>query len=208
MRAFLLSLLAAMVGAGSAAAADLTVDVKSADGRPAVNAVVLVRPASGVGRAGPIRFPWPYVVSQQNIQFHPYVLIVPVGAEVTFPNKDTVRHHVYSFSAAKKFELKLYGHEEARTMRFDKAGVVALGCNIHDQMIAFIYVSDTPYAATTDGAGRAVLHDLPPGAAKLGVWHPDSKTPGGEVTRPIAVAGAAMSQAVTLDLRAVGATRH
>jgi plastocyanin len=208
MRALLLSLLAVILGAGPAAAADLTVDVKSADGRPAANAVVLVRPASGAGRNGPIRFPWPYVVSQQDIQFHPYVLIAPVGADVTFPNKDTVRHHVYSFSPTKKFELKLYGHEEARTVRFDKAGVVALGCNIHDQMIAFIYVTDTPFAALTDAAGRAVLHGVPAGAAKLGVWHPDSKAPGGEVARPITVAGAAMSQAVTLDLRVHAPMRH
>lgn len=199
MRAAVLTLLLLALFGGPVLASDISVTVKTADGRPAPNAVVLVRPVARP--PGPVRFPGPYVVSQQNIQFQPHILIAPVGAAVVFPNRDTVRHHVYSFSPTRRFELKLYGKEEARSVRFDKPGVVALGCNIHDQMIAFIYVTDTPFAAKTDAAGKAVIRGLPAGAAKLGVWHPDSKARGGEVTLPITVGGAAMSQVVTVDLR-------
>ena len=81
-----------------------------------------------------------FVVSQQNLQFHPFLTIVPVGADVSFPNLDPTKHHVYSFSPAKKFELKLFAKDQSRTVHFDKPGVVALGCNIHDQMSAFIVV--------------------------------------------------------------------
>ena len=155
-------------------AADLTVTVKGNDGMPLADAVVVVKPL-GAGPAPPVKFSWPLVMSQQNIAFTPYVLIVPVGSEVAFPNKDKVRHHVYSFSAAKKFELKLYGQQAERSVVFDKAGVVALGCNIHDQMIGFIYVTDSPYAAKTDADGEAVIHGLPGGAATMSVWHPEMK---------------------------------
>ncbi|MBS0361894.1 MAG: methylamine utilization protein, partial [Proteobacteria bacterium] len=153
--------------AAPALAADLTITVKGEDGAPLADAVVLVRPAGGAGMGGPIRFAWPIVMTQQNISFNPYVLIVPVGSTVAFPNKDKVRHHVYSFSSAKKFELKLYGQQEERTVTFDKAGIVPLGCNIHDQMIGYIVVADTPFAAKTNGAGVAEIQGLPGGAATL-----------------------------------------
>lgn len=183
--------------AGPAAAADLTVAVKTADGRPVADAVVALKPASG---GGPIRFPWPYVIEQRNIQFDPFVLIVPAGAQVSFPNRDKVRHHVYSFSGTKKFELKLYGREEARTVTFEKAGVVPLGCNIHDAMIAFIYVTDTRWTAKTNAAGEATLRDAPAGAGSLTIWHPYMKAARNQVVRPITLA-ASRREAVTVDLR-------
>ena len=190
--------------AGPVAAADLTVNVRGEDGAPLADAVVTVRPAGGAGMAGPIRYSWPIVMSQQNISFNPYVLIVPVGSTVGFPNKDKVRHHVYSFSSAKKFELKLYGQQEERTVTFDKAGIVALGCNIHDQMIGYIYVADTPFAAKSNEAGVAEIHGLPGGAVTVSVWHPDMKARSAE-TRPLA-AGVG-SAAFALDLKPVS-MRH
>ena len=198
------ALFAALAFAAPSLAADLTVSVKGDDGTPLPDAVVLVRPAGGAGMGGPIRYSWPIVMTQQNIAFNPYVLIVPVGSTVAFPNKDTVRHHVYSFSAAKKFELKLYGQQEERTVTFDKAGVVALGCNIHDVMIGYIYVADTPFAAKTNAAGEAVIHGLPGGAGTLTVWHPDmrAKAP---LDRPLAAG--ATDAAVSLDLKPVS-LRH
>src|SRR5690348_12469578 len=87
--------------ASSAVAADLVVSVRGDDGMPLADAVVVVRPAAGVAAGQPVRFAWPLTMTQQNIAFNPYVLIVPVGSTVGFPNKDKVRHHVYSFSAAK-----------------------------------------------------------------------------------------------------------
>jgi plastocyanin len=198
------ALVSALAFAGSAYAADLTVTVKGEDGAPLPDAVVLVHPAGGSGPASAIHYSWPIVMTQQNISFNPYVLIVPVGSTVAFPNKDKVRHHVYSFSAAKKFELKLYGQQEERTVDFDKVGVVALGCNIHDVMIGYIYVADTPFAAKTNAAGQAVIHGLPGGAGTLSVWHPDMKAKAA-IDKPLA-AGAA-DAAVALELRPVS-MRH
>jgi plastocyanin len=185
--------------AGPALAGDLTVVVRDAAGQPVKDAVAMLR--TGAPPAGPIKFTWPYSVSQHDIQFDPFVLVVPVGSDVSFPNNDKVRHHVYSFSAIKKFQLKLYGHEENRTINFDKAGVVALGCNIHDQMIAFILVVDTPYAAKTDAAGQVTLRNVPAGAAKLTVWHPYMKTARNETMRPVTVGPSGGREQFAVDLR-------
>ena len=98
-----------------------------------------------------------FVVSQKNLQFHPFLTIVPVGADVSFPNLDPTKHHVYSFSPAKRFELKLFAKDQSRTVHFDKPGVVALGCNIHDQMSAFIVVTDSAWTARTNAQGHGRL---------------------------------------------------
>jgi len=183
--AFLLPIIIGLgLSASNATAADLMVQVKTTAGVPVADAVVTVYPASG-GDQGPIHFDWPMQMSQQNIEFHPFVLIVPVGALVSFPNFDNVRHHVYSFSPTHQFELKLYGRDQTRSVKFDKAGIVALGCNIHDKMAAFIKVVDTPYAAKTDATGAVVLHGLPPGPATLHLWRPYMKAPNNEITEPI-----------------------
>ncbi len=170
-----------------AAAADFGVTVKNAAGQPVKDAVVTLTPVTGVH--GPIKFNWPMQMAQQNIHFDPFVLIVPVGADVSFPNRDAVRHHVYSFSPAKRFELKLYGKDETRSVHFDKVGVVALGCNIHDAMVGFIKVVDTPYAAKSDAGGQVILKDVPPGPAVLRVWQPYLKSANNEVTRTVTVPG-------------------
>jgi plastocyanin len=193
----LLALLVLLASPLAAQAADLEVVLKDAGGRPVPDAVVTFTPSQGSGRAS--HFPWPMVMAQHNIAFEPHVLIAPVGADVSFPNLDTVRHHVYSFSPAKRFELKLYGREQTRAVRFDKAGVVAVGCNIHDRMSGFVVVVDTPYAVKTDTAGRAVI-DAPDGAGVLGVWQEDLKAPGNAITRPLVLHGPTR-QALTLDLR-------
>jgi hypothetical protein len=181
-----------------ALAGDIVIDVRTPQGAPVANAVVTV----AAPHAGPIRFPWPYRMAQHNLQFDPFVLIVPVGADVTFPNLDKVRHHVYSFSAAKTFELKLFGHDETRVVRFDKAGIVDLGCNIHDNMIAFIDVVDTPYAALTNAAGEAVVRDVPSGPRGVRVWHPYLRAPGNAITLNVVVSGEGeVRQSVVTDLR-------
>ncbi len=164
-------------------AAFLVVDAKN---RPVADAVVTAYPP-GL-KADQIRFSWAQEMVQHNLQFDPFVLIVPVGASVAFPNRDAVRHHVYSFSPTKAFELKLYGKDDTRSVRFDKAGVVALGCNIHDGMVAFIKVVDTPFAAKTDDKGEAAqLKGLPAGQVQVRVWHPYLKAPGNEIVRTVAV---------------------
>lgn len=190
-----LTVIAAALFASNAAASDLVVQVKTNAGAPVADAVVTVYPESG-GDTGPIHFDWPMRMSQQNIEFHPFVLIAPVGAVVEFPNLDNVRHHVYSFSPAHPFQLKLYSRDETRTVRFDKAGAVALGCNIHDKMAAFIKVVDTPYAAKTDTSGTLVIHGLPPGAATLHLWRPYMKAPNNEITKTVAIPAAGQSAEV------------
>lgn len=200
MRAIVLTLLATLSLAAAAQAADLTVVVRTPTGEPVKDAVVTVA-AAGAPAAQPVKFSWPYSVAQQNIAFNPFVLIVPVGSDVNFPNKDNVRHHVYSFSPVKKFELKLYGRDESRSVRFDKPGIVPLGCNIHDQMIAFVVVVDTPFAAKTGADGVAVIKGLPAGSAPMTVWQPYMKTARNQQTRTVNVPAAGGREQVTADLR-------
>jgi plastocyanin len=159
----LFALISALLFASPALAGDLTVSVRDTAGRPVRDAVITVTPAGGVPR-GPIRFSWPMRVAQQNIQFDPYVLIAPVGATVSFPNLDRVRHHVYSFSRGNRFEIELYGRDETRTHVFTSVGVAALGCNIHDQMLAYVKVVDTPWAAKTGATGDAPCAAFPTAA--------------------------------------------
>jgi plastocyanin len=209
MRTLILASLA-VISLTPAAAADLTITVRTPTGEPVKDAVVMLKPP-GAAAAAPIRFSWPYEVAQQNIQFNPFVLIVPVGSNVSFPNKDKVRHHVYSFSPVKKFELKLYGDDETRGVVFDRPGIVPLGCNIHDQMIAYVVVVDTPFAAKTGADGAAIIRGLPAGAAVMTVWQPYMKTPKNQQVRTITLAASGGREAVVVDLRpapGLGAMKH
>ena len=186
--------------ASASAAADIQVDVRDAKGVPVREAVVTVHL---VGAATPAPKPaGNYVVDQQNIQFHPFVTIVPLGANVDFLNHDPLRHHVYSFSQAKRFELKLEKRQEDRTVRFDKAGIVPLGCNIHDSMIAFIDVVDTPWAGKTDAAGRVLLRGIPAGQVSVAVWHPWLRGAGNRVVRTVALRAPGQREAFDVALRA------
>jgi plastocyanin len=183
-----------------ARAGDIAFQIVDARNRPVADAVVTAYPAGF--KTEQIHFSWPQDMVQRGLQFDPFVLIVPVGANVSFPNRDPVRHHVYSFSPTHPFELKLYGKEETRSVRFDKAGVVALGCNIHDGMVAFIKVVDTPFAAKTDDKGQATLKGLPAGQIQVRVWHPYLKAAGNEIVRAVtASASGAPLQTVQVDLR-------
>ena len=176
-----------------ASAGTVTVDVRAADGAPLADAVVMldVPGARAVPRGH-------YAMEQKAIAFQPHVLLVPVGATVSFPNRDPFRHHVYSFSRAKRFDLKLYGRDETRSVVFDRAGVVALGCNIHDSMSGFIVVTDTPFAVKTDRAGRAVIADVPAGAAVMRVWSTAVRAPDNMLSQQIAVAASGLATKVTL----------
>jgi len=111
-------------------------------------------------------------ISQNKRQFQPSLTVVTVGTPVTFPNFDTVRHHVYSFSPVKTFELKLYAGVPNTPVVFDKPGIAVLGCNIHDRMAAWVVVADTPWSARSGADGLARIEAVPPGAYKVTVWHP------------------------------------
>lgn len=151
-------------------AASVQVDVQDAAGQPLGGAVVFLESAEARRLVKPLA---EQEMSQENKQFVPEVRVLTVGTELRFPNRDTVRHHVYSFSPAKKFELKLYTGTPATPVRFDQPGVVVLGCNIHDQMVGWILVLETPYFAQTPAtAGKAFMGEVPPGRYRLRTWHP------------------------------------
>lgn len=152
--------------------AEIGATVTDENGKPIADAIVIAMPVDGNVRlpTNPPR----EIVDQVKQEFTPKVKAVVVGTPVIFPNKDNVRHHVYSFSPAKRFEVPLYAGVPAQPVIFDKAGVVVLGCNIHDWMVGYIYVSESPYFGKTSDDGKVVIGDLPQRAYMVRVWHPQS----------------------------------
>ena len=171
MRPFL-GLLIAIALSLPAAAATVEASVQDAGGKGVRDAVVYAIPE---GRTVPPARNKSAVMDQKNRTFIPHVLPVQTGTKVQFPNSDDIRHHVYSFSPAKPFQLPLYEGTPANPEIFDRAGVVTLGCNIHDQMSAFIVIVDTPYFGKTAAAGKTSLKDLEPGRYTVRVWYPDMR---------------------------------
>lgn len=153
---------------GAASAGSLRVQVLDSAGKPLEGAVVSL--VSDAARRAVRPLP-EQEIAQENKQFVPAVRVVTVGTLVRFPNRDSVRHHVYSFSPAKKFEIKLYAGTPAAPVLFDQPGVAVLGCNIHDQMVGWVVVLNTPYFAQTDAQGQALLEGMPAGAHQLRAWH-------------------------------------
>lgn len=162
-----LVILALGIACSGAAAGSLNVTVKDSRGTPIRDAVVYAKSAGTVPRATKEA-----IIDQQNKQFIPYVTAVQVGTSIVFPNRDDIRHHVYSLSPAKKFELPLYAGVPAQPVLFDKEGFVTLGCNIHDWMIAYVAVLGTPYFQVSGADGHVALKELPSGHYSVAVWHP------------------------------------
>jgi plastocyanin len=169
----LIAAVLALAVAAPLAAATIEARVTDPRGRPVRDAVVYAIPEGG--RTLPLAKKTA-VMDQKNRMFIPHVLPVQVGTSVRFPNSDDIRHQVYSFSPAKTFQLPLYAGTPAKPLLFDKTGVVVLGCNIHDQMSAFIIVVDTPYFEKAAADGRASLGGLEAGRYTLHVWYPDMRT--------------------------------
>ncbi|MGZ3182522.1 MAG: methylamine utilization protein [Telluria sp.] len=166
MSRYLSVLLPALLSFG-AHAATLSVTVRDAAGKPVPDAVVYAEPETPVAAHNPA----PAVIEQKGLKFIPLVTVIQTGTRVNFPNNDKVRHHIYSFSPAHKFEQKLYSGTSATPQLFDKTGIVVLGCNIHDRMIAYVKVVDTPYFAKTDANGAARIELPAAGKFKLAAWH-------------------------------------
>ena len=176
-RRFFVQLMLTIVCVGlssNAYSEELTGVVKDDKGEAVVDAVVYAVPLSG--SVVETTTPKSGIVDQVDKEFVPYVLSVQVGTEISFPNSDRIRHHVYSFSPAKTFEIPLYATgDPSPPIVFDKPGVITLGCNIHDWMKAYVYVLETPFFAKTDDNGRATIADLSPGEYDVQVWHPRIK---------------------------------
>lgn len=165
------------------ATSEITVTVTDAASHPVGDAVVVAVPTEP--SVGATARPRAESLDQIDKEFVPRVKPVFVGSTVTFPNHDNVRHHVYSFSPAKRFELPLYAGVPAQSVLFDKAGVVVLGCNIHDWMIGYIYVSESPFFAKTGKDGRTTLADLPARTFVVRVWHPQQAGRESETRREV-----------------------
>lgn len=197
MRAILLPALLGWMSAASAG--ELTVVVQDGDGRPVADAVVMLRPLSGQHAPAAERAAR-RIVDQRNLVFLPYLQVLRPGDEVVFRNSDGTRHHVYSFSPARAFELVLAPAQAAAPLRLDKPGAIAVGCNIHDRMIAYLYVTDAPWHLQTGASGKVVFDGLPDGEYELRVWQPRLRPGKPEPRRRVKLGGAPRSEAVPLRL--------
>lgn len=154
-------------------AATLSVRAQGGDGEPLANTVITLAGPETVPRMDSAQA----VVRQQDLQFDPHVLVIRQHTDVVFPNLDDTRHQVFSFSAVKRFSTRLFGGEASPPIHFDQLGLVPVGCNIHDQMHAYIYVTNAQQFAVTDQAGRATFTDLPVGDYQLAAFHPWQRDP-------------------------------
>jgi plastocyanin len=177
-------------------AADITVEVRDSKGKLLSDAVVYIESSKTANLATSKAFE----IEQKGRQFNPQVSVVQAGTQIHFPNKDKVRHHVYSFSPAKKFELKLYSGVPANPVLFDKAGTVVLGCNIHDTMLAYVHIVDTPYFAKTDASGVATISHLPEGSYELKVWHYALQTENKPAQQAITIKSTNQPVVIQLDI--------
>jgi hypothetical protein len=188
---------AVLATAGVAGAAGLEVTVTSSSGEPVRDAVVYAVALGADGR--PLPAPPRAEIDQIDKEYVPHVTAVRVGTAISFPNRDQIRHHVYSFSDAKSFEIPLYKGDPPEPVLFDKPGVVVLGCNIHDWMKAYVFVTETPHFAVTDESGRAALADLASGEWAVEVWHPELKGAPDATRQRVSVDGASAALTFAID---------
>ena len=167
--------------ATSAAAASLAVKVTQPDGKPVAGAVVLLHGPPGSKTPPAANF----IVDQVNQTFTPDLTVLPAGSTVTFPNSDKVSHQVYSFSPTKRFQLPLYRGTPYAPITFANAGIVTLGCNIHDDMIAYLVVTDAGWFGRTAQDGSWSSSDLPAGDFRIEVWHPRMREATEMLERPL-----------------------
>jgi hypothetical protein len=182
--------LALMCAAGCACAHDLVATARDESGAPLADAVVVAVPTF------PVKLPPPHreSVVQEAKEFRPFVKAVLVGTPVEFPNRDDVLHHVYSFSPVRAFELKAYAGTPPEPIVFDKPGAVALGCNIHDWMLAYIYVSESPFFGVSGADGKVRLSRLAPGTYAVRIWHPREAVNESETVQSVVVGPEADAQ--------------
>lgn len=159
---------------------ELTVQVQDQNGAALEGVVVELLNASNTSATNTTI----HIVDQVDKAFVPEQVVIRQGELVAFPNSDNIRHHVYSFSKAKPFEIKLYKGNSIPPVPFETPGVVVLGCNIHDSMEGYIYVAQSDFHAQTDASGRAVIKgaSVADNSYKLRVWYRYQATP---IERPL-----------------------
>jgi plastocyanin len=195
---WVVSMACALLAAAPAAAAGLVVRIIDGKGHPVPDAVVTLVPRAPA--SAPLRHPAPAVrvIDQKNLMFVPYVEVFRPGDAVVFRNSDRTRHHVYSFSRVKAFEFVLAPGQSSPPLTLGDAGVVAVGCNIHDQMAAYLFVTDAPSVARSRGDGNADFGELAPGTYDVRAWHPRQR-PGRIATTTVAM-GASTPVPLTIAL--------
>jgi len=187
-------LLLALCGTAPALAGSLTVQANLANHEPFAGAVITVHGESA--HAAP---PVAAILDQINLTFVPDLIVIPVGSTVEFPNSDSVSHQIYSFSPSKRFQLPLYHGKPYPPVHFDQTGVVTLGCNIHDKMVGYIYVTDATYFGRTDAHGVWTVANVPRGTYHVSLWHPLLREPPASLDRDVSVS-ADEPAAVTVQL--------
>ncbi len=202
--------LAAMLAcASTVSAAELKVQVNDDKGHPVGDAVVTVLPQSATQKVPDRRGPAvTKTIDQKQETFIPYIEIFRPGDKVLFRSNDQMRHHVYTFSPLKPFEFVLVPGESSKLIALDQAGVIAVGCNIHDMMITYLYVSDAPWIARTGADGRAVFADVPAGPWVVRVWHPRLRPGKPDLAQSATLVTADESKVVTFALSLLPDARH
>ena len=168
------AILLTLLASGTAPAASIVVSVNDVKNRPVDQVVVELEALAGDhATAAPRNAAAQHAtIDQHDLQFVPEISVVHTGTAIDFPNSDNIRHQVYSFSPAKTFQLPLYAGHVYPPLQFDKPGIVNVGCNIHDSMIGFIYVTDSPWFGKTGREGRLELTSVPAGEYRVHIWHP------------------------------------
>jgi plastocyanin len=204
IRSLTVLLLAVVTGTTTAWGAGVSVTVTDINARPIEDVVVVFEAGAAADHAGAApksTAAAPHVtIDQRNMRFVPEISVVRSGTAIDFPNSDQIRHQVYSFSPAKNFKLALYAGHVYPPLVFDKSGLVTLGCNIHDSMIGFVYVTDSPWFGKTDANGRVELAALPPGDYRAVLWHPRFAETEPQIERAITIASHGET-AVTVGLK-------
>ena len=154
------------------AAGSITISASDQKQAPVDELIVWLTPLDSALPALPAAGSLTATVEQKDKEFNPYTLIVRTGTTVQFPNLDDVQHHVYSLSRPAQFEIPLHSGDQMESVTMEQAGLVPVGCNIHDWMLSYIVVVDTPWFGKTATDGAWSLNDLPAGRYKLEAWHP------------------------------------
>lgn len=186
-----------MVSAATVSAATLNAKIVDQQGQPLPDAVLTLK-----GPAGTAPLVLKADMDQRDKEFVPHVLAVHTGTQVKFPNSDNIRHQVYSFSPVKRFELRLYEGTPSDPLLFDKPGIVVLGCNIHDWMLGYIYVTDEPWFGVSDAKGALKFDQVPAGHYTATLWHPQSPDMQLTAAGDIDVPAAGLSKDFTITVQA------
>jgi plastocyanin len=189
MRCLFMVVVLLLGSACSASAAEVVVHLSDGHGHAVSDAVVMLTPDTGTTASPSATPPATYIIDQRDETFIPYVQVLRPGDKVVFRNSDSTRHHVYSFAAIKTFEFVLRPGESSPALSMDQAGVAAVGCNIHDHMATYLFVSAVPAIAMSSHDGSATLGHLAPGRYTAHVWHPQLHPGHPEPIQSVTIAG-------------------